>query len=133
MLKLFNLINFPAFYKKRNEKLDDVSFTNIIVKNNAVIGKSNNHNCIIEFENNQIDKNSPIKVYCSCESFKYEFSRAVHFNDSLLNSESFGNFLMKKTTTKNIYSIPSGCKHLVKLARFIFQNKMKIQKEINNE
>ena len=79
----------------------------------------------MEIQDEIIHLNSPVKVFCTCESFKYEFANAVFRAGSLLKSVNFVRSIISRPKEKNQYNVPSGCKHIVALARQVIKIKPK--------
>jgi len=126
---------FPAAYKDREKSIGEVRFNNIhqdIIKDKIIIHASTDkYQQEIEIQDEVIHLNSPVKVFCTCESFKYEFANAVFKAGSLLKSISFVRSIISRPKEKNQYNVPSGCKHIVALARQTI--KIKPKRGYNNE
>jgi len=127
MLYFGNILNFPAYYKKRQDsvRLVDSRITKIYLdddKNLTVEGTAGKYSQIIKFQGGKVDMNTSIKCLCSCESFKFEFSAVLKKMDSLLNPSRFSDTPPKK---KNTYMVESGCKHIIAFARQINKNQHK--------
>jgi hypothetical protein len=135
MLKLKNIIHFPAYYKEHNLKLDNIDVTSIKIEKiegkYEINAKSGKHDVKIEFTDEKLTTDTDIKVFCGCESFKFEFAHALYIKQSLLDAESFKMNLERRGKKKNVYAIPSGCKHVVAVGQYIFRNLEKFQKEID--
>jgi hypothetical protein len=120
---------FPAAYKDREKSIGKVSFNNIhqdIIKETIIIHASTDkYQQEIEIQDKVIHLNSPVKVFCTCESFKYEFANAVFRAGSLLKSINFVRSIISRPKEKNQYNVPSGCKHIVALARQVIKIKPK--------
>jgi hypothetical protein len=136
MLSLGYFSKWPAAYKEREKSTKDVIFNNIshTIKEDGSIyitsstDKYSQEILIPNEQNIQIQLNSPCKVFCTCESFKYEFANAVFRSGSLLKSLEFVRSIIKRPKEKNQYNIPSGCKHIVALSRYIIKHNHKLSK-----
>ncbi len=120
---------FPAAYKDREKFIGEVRFNNIhqdIIKDKIIIHASTDkYQQEMEIQDEIIHLNSPVKVFCTCESFKYEFANAVFRAGSLLKSVNFVRSIISRPKEKNQYNVPSGCKHIVALARQVIKIKPK--------
>jgi|ADurb_Total_1113_FD_contig_91_54562_length_947_multi_2_in_0_out_0_2 hypothetical protein len=120
---------FPAAYKDREKSIGEVRFNNIhqdIIKDKIIIHASTDkYQQEMEIQDEIIHLNSPVKVFCTCESFKYEFANAVFRAGSLLKSVNFVRSIISRPKEKNQYNVPSGCKHIVALARQVIKIKPK--------
>lgn len=130
MLKLSHFTKFPSIYKNREKSVNDVIFTNmtaVVTDDKHVMIKSSTNKYIQEIEvfDDKITLNSLCKVYCNCESFKFEFANSIFRNGSLLHPMSFIRSIVKKPKEKNEYNTASGCKHIVALARASLKIKTK--------
>jgi effector-binding domain-containing protein len=134
MITFNDILKFPAQYSKRensiqkvNMQLADVQDSDEILNIGGICSsQTGQYAQKIEIHKNSKDINlqNPVKLLCSCESFKYEFSGSLLKIESLLESEFFEYAIrMHKPKKKNIYQIPSGCKHIIALARFIWTHK----------
>ena len=121
-------LNFPAAYNERNITIPSLKTNTFImdtkIDNNilTIIGKVGNHNQVFELSKSKTLLNSEVKLYCSCESFKYEFYYALLKHGAIPKQythifESNNNLLSPKK--KNIHNIVSGCKHIISLANEI--------------
>lgn len=122
MLTLGYFGKFPAAYKNREKSVKDVVFTKIVVnpdtdKNINIDSSTGKYSQQIIIYDETIHLNSPCKVYCSCESFKFEFANAVFRAGSLNSPLEFVRSIIKRPKEKNEFNIASGCKHLVALSR----------------
>jgi len=118
---------FPALYKNREKSVDTVVFNSIKrdIKDDEIIiinATTNKYQQEIEIKNG-LHLNSEVKVFCNCESFKYEFANAVFRAGSLIRPLSVFRSIVSRPKEKNQYNIPCGCKHIVALARNIIKNK----------
>ena len=129
MLRFRDLLQFPAFYSKRNKNIRQVSITlgNIDKQDEyiEITGVSKDYKPTIRIFGT-IENNSGVLISCNCQSFTYEFSHAVFRENSLLNPQTFGANLNTKPLEKNKYLISSGCKHIIGLANLILKEKNKI-------
>ena len=120
---------FPAAYKDREKSIGEVRFNNIhqdIIKDKIIIHASTDkYQQEMEIQDEIIHLNSSVKVFCTCESFKYEFANAVFRAGSLLKSVNFVRSIISRPKEKNQYNVPSGCKHIVALARQVIKIKPK--------
>jgi hypothetical protein len=130
MLTIGYFSKFPSMYKDREQTVKEVVFNNItttVTENNTILVKSstNKYEQEIEIQDDVIHLNSPCKIYCSCESFKYEFANAVFKSGNLLKQIKFIRSMISRAKEKNKYNIPSGCKHIVALSRQVLKLKIK--------
>lgn len=118
---------FPAIFKDREKTVKDIIFVNInttMHDNNIVIHASTNkYQQELEIHDKTIHINSPVKIFCSCESFKFEFANSVFKTGSLLNQLDLLKSIVTRPKEKNQHNIPSGCKHIVALIRQILKSK----------
>lgn len=121
MLTLGHFSKFPSHYKDREKTVKDVIFTSITstVKENKIIINSSTDKYTQEIiiHDTTIHLNSPCGVFCSCESFKYEFANAIFRAGSLIKPIEFVRSIIKRPKEKNEFNIASGCKHIVALSR----------------
>jgi len=129
-------MNFPSAYKTREDKIKVLkpNIIKVVLKDNNIFiyGNTNSHKQIILFylENTIIPNGSilssivnidtPIKVECDCQSFKYEFEYVLG-NDNLVYPRNFN--MNSGPREKNPLYIKSGCKHIIALGRYIDKNK----------
>jgi hypothetical protein len=129
MLTIGYFSKFPSTYKDREKTIKTVVFTSIIptIKENKINinSSTNKYSQEIEIQDETIHLNSPCRVFCSCESFKFEFANAVFRAGSLLKSIDFVRSIISRPKEKNEYNIASGCKHIVALARESMKIKIK--------
>lgn len=129
MLTISYFSKFPAIYKNREKLVQGVIFNKITptIDGDTIHISSSTDKYIQEvlIKGENIHLNSPCKIFCSCESFKYEFANAVFRNGSLLKPISFIRSIIKRPNEKNKFNIPSGCKHIVALMRQILKIKIK--------
>ena len=128
MLTVGYFSKFPAAYKDREKSIKDVVFTNITsitTESGATLIKSSTskYQQEVEIKDEHIHLNSQCKIFCTCESFKYEFANAVFRAGSLLKPIEFVRSIIKRPKEKNEYNIASGCKHIVALSRQILKMK----------
>jgi len=137
MLTLGYLSKFPAKFKERENSIKDIVFNNIStsIDENGVINikaSTSKYTQEIEVYNSKnIYLKSECKVFCSCESFKYEFANSIFKSGSLLKPISFIRSIIKRPKERNEFNIPSGCKHIVALTRIILKTKIDMKKENN--
>ena len=121
-------LNFPASYDNRNITIPSLRTSTFImdtkVDNNilSIIGKVGNHTQIFELSKSKTLLNSEVKLYCDCESFKYEFYYVLlkHGCISKQYTHIFeSNNALLSPKKKNIHNIVSGCKHIISLANEI--------------
>ena len=122
MLTLSHFTKFPSAFKDREKLINKVELQNIRVthddENTKIIITSNTKSGYqqeIEIEDDKISLRSHCKVFCTCESFKFEFSHAIFRNGSLLKPIDFIRSIVQRPKEKNKYDIPSPCKHLAKV------------------
>ena len=122
MLTIGYFSKFPSLYKDREKSVKEVVFTKIVVnpdtdKNIIIDSSTEKYTQQIVIHDKTIHLNSPCKVYCSCESFKFEFANAIFRAGSLNSPLEFVRSIIKRPKEKNEFNIASGCKHIVALAR----------------
>ena len=129
MLFLRNITQFPSYLNKRNVSVRIVAFERVNIEKGensitftGVTRKSGYHPQIeVQLVNGLISVQSPVKITCDCESFKFEFSFTVNRSEGLLGElpELPGKTMFPKQ--KNPHMVVSGCKHLIKLAQYILR------------
>ncbi len=129
-MTLGQFTRFPAKFRDREESINYVVLTNInySVEEDKIVVTSQTESGYqqeIEILDNKISLRSPCKVYCDCESFKYEFSHAVFKQNSLLHPFKLLRSVISRPKIKNPYNIPSPCKHIARLAREALKIKLK--------
>jgi len=121
LLTLNDFIRFPTAFKDREKLVDKIRLLSIIPKKTEygieVKSRTDKYEQIIEIYDNKINLKSSVKVTCNCESFKFEFANAVFKAGSLINAIAFLRSIIKRPKEKNEFNIPSGCKHIIALAR----------------
>jgi hypothetical protein len=129
-MKLKDFAKLPTIFRNREQKINEVSISNII------IDKQNDYITISAVTNNKHNtqfyintKTGETKVFCDCASFNFEFARVLYKHRALLNAEYFieqwkRTKPRKTNKRKNPYNVPSGCKHVIKLARFIMSRRL---------
>ena len=120
---------FPAAYKEREKLVNDVIFTEITYNKSEdqkilVNSRTNKYFQEMEIEGETINLHANVKVFCSCESFKYEFANSIFKSGSLKRPISFIRSIISRPKQKNEHNIPSGCKHIVALSRKIIKIKI---------
>lgn len=133
MIILNDLLNFPSFYRDRRQSLEGLipTITNFKELDTSYLfeGKVGKYNVAIEFiKKEPITLKSPVRVECSCASFKYEFAAVLFRNRGLYNRE---NFFVSLPKEKNKFSIISGCKHIISFANYVLKNNSKFIKGDN--
>lgn len=134
MLRFSEILKFPISYSERNNKVDSTNWkVDYVTKNDKKIifkGSNGSHTVIIEFisfnEGKDINLTTPVKVFCDCESFKFEFAYACDKKEGLLNQSMF---FPKPPKEKNSFLIATGCKHIIGFAQFINKNKFNYIKQ----
>ena len=128
MLQLKNILTIHPFYKKRIKRLQQTkTFITSVDKlsENALLftGKSDTgHTIEIEIHRDSTDKfsiNSPVKVFCDCHSFKFEFAHTLFRAGALRNKLSFIRSIIQRPKKKNPNLIVGVCKHVISLANQI--------------
>ncbi len=130
MLTLGYFSKFPSAYKEREKSVQDVVFNKIspITKEDKtifIVSSTGKYTQEIMIQDETIHLNSPCKVFCTCESFKYEFANSVFRSGSLLKPIEFVRSIIKRPKEKNEFNIASGCKHIVALVRQVIKIKLK--------
>lgn len=130
MLTLGYFSKFPSAYKDREKLVKDVVFNKISPATKEddtifIVSSTGKYTQEVMIQDENIHLNSPCKIFCSCESFKYEFANAVFRSGSLLKPIELVRSIIKRPKEKNEYNIPSGCKHIVALTRQIIKLKIK--------
>ena len=138
MLKFNALLQFPPFYRsrygtERTVDLRDIKSTEWEDDKFKIITFScisnDKYETIIELirskEKTINIRNCFVKVYCGCDSFKYEFSSLIENEGSLFKPVTFdkkyksSNININSNLKKNKYGIISPCKHLVRFSNAI--------------
>ena len=125
-MKLRDFTRISTLYRNREDKINQVILSNIninnIDENNIEITAvtNNKHTTILRINL----RTKETKVFCDCESFNFEFAAVLLKHKALLNEEHFierwKHAPPRKTNRrKNPYNVPAGCKHIIKLARYI--------------
>jgi hypothetical protein len=129
MLTLGYFTKFPAIYKEREKLVPTVDLKNISVSQDEdkiiVTSNTGNYEQTIEIYDKTINLKSPVKVACTCESFKYEFAYSIYKDGSLIGALHFFRSIIQRPKEKNKYNIASGCKHLIALSRQCLKIKLK--------
>ena len=135
MLNLGYFTKFPAVYKDREATVKLVTFENVNYENTKdgnILIKSNTEKynqeilLVLDENNKSISLRTPCTVYCSCESFKYEFANSLFKNNSLINPINMIRSIISRPKKKNMHNIPSGCKHIIALSKQIIKLNHKI-------
>lgn len=125
MLNFGRLLSFPLTYKHLNDKLGLITVQDIQTRldNNVIhiFAIANNHEVHIDIFNNRISSDTPVKVYCNCDFFKYNLAYSLLKNDGLLFPENFTKLFPPKS--KNPGLSLSGCKHIILIAKTIWINR----------
>jgi len=124
MITLQNMLNFPSLLSARNDswkplRPEIMSVKKVNDDTTIVTGKTGKHIQKIEISGGKTTLASPVKVNCTCESFKFEFAYAVNKYEGLLNPGRFETSLSKPPKEKNKFSKPSGCKHIIAFSRLL--------------
>lgn len=135
MLKFRQILNFPSFFSNRikslkeiTTKIKDIKSDNI--SNILIIGSSSKYTVQIKLLERKIELDTPVKVSCTCDSFKYEFEYVLFKNKGLIEeNHPEANFILapKKSNPNNVIS---GCKHIISLANLINNHREKILRKI---
>jgi hypothetical protein len=125
MIAFGNILHFPANYKNREKNLKNINLIEFEKKYNdtefkfiikgLIVGKNRYTPEIEVYTATGIHITSPVKIFCNCDSFKFEFAYAVAKYDSLLHPE---NFILHRPKEKNQFVTASGCKHIIALAKY---------------
>lgn len=130
MVLFKQILSFPSHFKSRIQSLNDLKIflTNIKNNNKLIIESScHNYNQAIEFNDNRFSPRTHVKIYCSCESFKFEFANVLATYDGLYNSDFF---IDNPSKIKNPYGIICGCKHIIALSQYIMKHLVSINRRI---
>lgn len=134
MLTLNQLMNFPGQFGHRQNSISKVKIHLLDVQDSEKIliigGISNSQRNTqyaqkieIQKTDNKLTLQNQVRILCSCQSFKYEFAGSLLKINSLLESEFFEYMIQKhKPKKKNVFQTPSGCKHIIALARTLWKN-----------
>lgn len=133
-----SLLYYPSTFKHRQQdwKIQQANIIDIKITTDGILltGQVKKYNQYILLNGSFLD-NIPIKIACTCPSFKFEFAYALNKTNSLLYPDNFLDYNIAPKE-KNIHRIESGCKHLITFANHIvrFRNKIKnIIEEKQNE
>jgi hypothetical protein len=120
-MHLINILNIPSKYRNRYEKIKLVKLYDLkITETDKFRIFSGNTGYITEIafnKNQKIDTTSEIRVNCTCKSFEFEFAEVINKANGLLYPKDFSNQVSNKI------KLLSGCKHLIFLARHIFERR----------
>jgi len=132
-MHLQNFLQFPSIFVSRQdswkplrprleqrEKVEKGKQKSIILK-----GRTGEYEQVIEVIDEKIRLASEVKISCTCPSFKFEFAFALNKSQALHMPENFIESTQQVPKKKNIYKIPTGCKHIIAFARFIDKHKHK--------
>ena len=124
MIQFARLLSYPATFKhlEKNVKPLNINTINASLINNIITVKTiiNEHELELNVFDNQLRPNSPCKIYCDCDFFKFSLAYGLYKADALLYPERF---VLKPPKTKNTFLTLSGCKHIILVARAIYQNR----------
>lgn len=132
MLTLGYFNKWPAIYSDREKLIRTITFNKLTPTFNenktiSIESSTDKYTQKIEILDENIHLNSQCKVFCSCESFKFEFANSISKHESLLEPMNFIKSIIERPKEKNKYNIPSGCKHIIALARQIIRRNIKKQ------
>jgi hypothetical protein len=83
------------------------------------VNSTNTYTTVIGFKLGEaIRPQSEVLVHCDCKSFEFKVSNMIGKDHSLLILKE-----MKPLKSSNTYNILMGCKHLIRLAQYIFERK----------
>lgn len=129
MIPFGRLLSFPLTFKNLEGKIKELTVQSIdATESGGVItvdSTINDHQQQMLIHGDLIESNLPVQVYCSCQFFTYNLAYALNKVGSLLYPE---NFILKPPKSKNTSLTISGCKHLILLARSLYQNRELIKK-----
>ena len=131
-----HFLSFPSAYNDRNSSilpLKQITFiTNVQILDNIlkINGRVGNHAQTIELTKSKTLLNSEIKLFCDCESFRYEFYYTLLKHGAIPKEyttifENLNKSIIPKK--KNVHGIISGCKHCISLC-----NEIQKQEHKNN-
>jgi len=132
-MHLQNFLQFPSLFTARQDSWKPLrprleqrekkqkGKDNIIV----LRGSTGDYEQFIELTADTIELSSPAKISCTCPSFKFEFAFALNKNEALYMPENFTESIQNPPKKKNLYKIPTACKHIIAFARFIDKHKHK--------
>ena len=131
MLRFRNILNFPSFFRKRqNSVLTLGTMIKKVYRDDndqlIIVGGVNKYSPTIQFGESDVDMNNTVKISCDCQSFNFEFARTLFDNNSLFQPENFQKAIRSVPKKKNAFMVESGCKHVIALARFINKNQFRL-------
>lgn len=131
MLTIGYLSKFPAAYRNRESSVKFVTFNEIKadkISDEIINIKSKTDKYIQEVEiyDKTIHLNSKCKIFCSCESFKFEFANSLFRQESLLHPTEFIRSVISRPKKTNQFNIVSPCKHIIALLRTITRMKIPV-------
>jgi hypothetical protein len=119
---LIDILNIPARYKDRYDKVRSVILRNFEIEKTEsykIFRAVANNKYITQIAlplDTKITAQSIIKVDCSCKSFLYEFSEVIERSNGLFVERDY-----KKKSGKMLTL--TGCKHLISLGKYIFERR----------
>ena len=132
MIILNDLLNFPSYYRDRRDSLYGLTpvITNFKETNDSCLfeGKVGKYDIVLECMSKNITLKTPVKVSCTCPSFKFEFAAVINRKQGLYDK---GNFFVSLPKEKNKFNIISGCKHIISFANYVLKNNSKFIKGDN--
>lgn len=133
MLQFKNILNFPSFFKERQVLVKQVTINIKNVTNNEdgsklIQGTTGKFQPEILIIDGNLNLGTNVKINCDCPSFKFDFSKAVNKIGSLSHPEEFQKSIALRPKERNLFSIASGCKHIIALANLIYKHPKLVSK-----
>lgn len=134
-----DILSFPTQYKERQKSVKpyQTRLVNIYRNNNEIIivGSSSKYQQKMGFyksnESDELELNTPIRIYCGCPSFNFEFAHILNDENALLNPEEFKIATRKTPKEKNEFSVLTGCKHIISFGSAIYKRLSNINLKIS--
>ena len=128
MVAFGRLLSFPMAFQHLEQKVKDVKIDKLIAKkvNDQQIlidAAANGHSVQMMIFDKELSASSQVMLYCDCKFFEFNLAFGLSQQSSLLHPEMFK---LVPPKSKNTSLVVSGCKHIVKIAREIYAQKVKI-------
>ena len=127
MYQLKHFLAFPSILIKRQSSTYNLNTEFIggqkLEKEYLLNFNCNNHNVTIDILDNDISLNSPVKVSCDCDSFKYEFIHTLFKKDLVFNPfDILPKEILEQKPKNNKHVIVSGCKHIIHCTNYLLSH-----------
>lgn len=130
MISFRNILNFPSFYRDRQDSWRKINPSIIDVKKTesdiTIVSMTGKYEQNIVIHDTKLAPNTRVTISCTCPSFNFEFANTLFKNQGLNRPEEFMKAIQKVAKEKNPYNIPSGCKHIIALANLVMKKQHKL-------